>query len=265
MDLPVRCVDVGLHVPAPGGKHPSRKLKTYELIYVREGRLSIQEGGVEYELNAGQTLLLMPNRKHGGVKPYAPGLAYYWVYFTLRRDPDADAGVLTVPQLGSVTRPDYVVTWLHRLIDEKDQGGLGYMGDLTLLRLLSEITLVPDKGIAAHTTSILASQADMIIRKEYATADLSTSVVARRLGCSTAYLGRVFRRVYGMSVVEAIHERRIREARYLLTASTLNIEEISRTCGFMDSGYFRRLFRRHEGMTPFRYQRAHRHIDPYAD
>jgi AraC-like DNA-binding protein len=43
----------------------------------------------------------------------------------------------------------------------------------------------------------------------------------------------------------------------MLIESDHNVEEISRACGFKDVGYFRRLFKRHEGMTPLAFRRLY--------
>jgi AraC-like DNA-binding protein len=43
----------------------------------------------------------------------------------------------------------------------------------------------------------------------------------------------------------------------MLIESNRNVEEISRACGFTDVRYFRRLFKRHEGMTPLAFRRLY--------
>ncbi|MFB9995012.1 AraC family ligand binding domain-containing protein [Deinococcus oregonensis] len=55
--------------------HPDRVIQTYELIFVKEGVLSLEEAGREFDLQAGETLLLWPGRRHRGVRPFAPGLS----------------------------------------------------------------------------------------------------------------------------------------------------------------------------------------------
>ncbi len=74
------------------------------------------------------------------------------------------------------------------------------------------------------------------------------------------YLGRTFHQVHGLTLTEAIHRRKIAEARSLLRETSLNIEEISQACGFADSRYFRRLFTRHQGVSPLRYRQFHTRI-----
>ena len=82
-------------------------------------------------------------------------------------------------------------------------------------------------------------------------------MLASELGCNPDYLGRVFRRVYGLTPTEFVPRRRVRHACRMLIESDRNVEEISRTCGFKDVGYFRRLFERHEGMTPLAFRRLY--------
>lgn len=43
----------------------------------------------------------------------------------------------------------------------------------------------------------------------------------------------------------------------MLIESNRNVEEISRACGFTDVRYFRRLLKRHEGMTPLAFRRLY--------
>ena len=43
----------------------------------------------------------------------------------------------------------------------------------------------------------------------------------------------------------------------MLIESDRNVEEISRACGFTDIRYFRRLLKRHEGMTPLAFRRLY--------
>jgi AraC-like DNA-binding protein len=54
----------------------------------------------------------------------------------------------------------------------------------------------------------------------------------------------------GRTVQEWIIERRMAEARSLLSDTELSVGEISRRVGMSDPGYFSRLFRRTHGTSP---------------
>jgi len=244
-------------IPKGVGRHPSRTLDFFELLFVREGMLAMQEGGRSFFIRAGQSLLLRPGRPHGPIGSYGEDLVFYWAYFSVPESQTGPFATLSLPQYATLANPDHMVSLFHRLFDEREEGALdGLVVNLTFMRLLCEIVAAPTGSSTGTPTTLLARRADSIIRNEFAR-EISTSSLAERLGCSAAYLGRVYRSVYGLSIVEAIHRQRVRHARQLLMSGESNVEEIARACGFIDGGYFRRIFKRHEGMTPLRYLRLH--------
>ena len=64
------------------------------------------------------------------------------------------------------------------------------------------------------------------------------------------HLTTVVRRRTGRTVQEWIIERRMAEARSLLSDTELPVGEIARRVGMSDPGYFSRLFRRTHGTSP---------------
>ena len=77
-------------------------MPSFELLYVKKGSLEIEEEGQEFHVDAEETLLLWPDREHGGIAPPL-GLA-----------PFLPAGV-----------PFEEVRLEHRRIFTEDQVGLG--------------------------------------------------------------------------------------------------------------------------------------------
>jgi AraC family transcriptional activator of pobA len=79
---------------------------------------------------------------------------------------------------------------------------------------------------------------------------LSLRDVARELGITPGHLTTVVRRRTGRTVQEWIIERRMAEARSLLSDTELPVGEIARRIGMPDPGYFSRMFRRTHGTSP---------------
>jgi AraC family transcriptional regulator, transcriptional activator of pobA len=79
---------------------------------------------------------------------------------------------------------------------------------------------------------------------------LSLRDVADELGMTPGHLTTVVRRRTGRTVQEWIIERRMAEARSLLSDTALPVAEIARRVGMSDPGYFSRLFRRTHGISP---------------
>jgi AraC family transcriptional regulator, transcriptional activator of pobA len=82
------------------------------------------------------------------------------------------------------------------------------------------------------------------------TEPLSLRDVAHELGMTPGHLTTVVRRRTGRTVQEWIIERRMAEARSLLSDTELPVGEIARRVGMSDPGYFSRLFRRTHGASP---------------
>jgi AraC family transcriptional regulator, transcriptional activator of pobA len=79
---------------------------------------------------------------------------------------------------------------------------------------------------------------------------LSLRDVARAVRVTPGHLTTVVRRRTGRTVQEWIIERRMAEARSLLTETDLPVAEVARRVGMADPGYFSRLFRRTHGASP---------------
>lgn len=84
--------------------------------------------------------------------------------------------------------------------------------------------------------------------------DFSANELAAASGVSQQYLGRIFRQTMNATPTEYIMKRRLREAVRLLIETDQSIAEISRMCGFANSGYFCTVFRKIIGMTPSAYR-----------
>jgi AraC-like DNA-binding protein len=79
---------------------------------------------------------------------------------------------------------------------------------------------------------------------------LSLRDVAASVGVTPGHLTTVVRRRTGRTVVDWITEHRMIRARRLLTETDLPIGEIARRVGLPDAGYFTRVFRTNNGVTP---------------
>jgi AraC family transcriptional regulator, transcriptional activator of pobA len=79
---------------------------------------------------------------------------------------------------------------------------------------------------------------------------LSLRDVARELGMTAGHLTTVVRRRTGRTVQDWIIERRMAEARNLLSDTDLSVAEVARRVGMSDPGYFSRQFRRTQGASP---------------
>jgi AraC-like DNA-binding protein len=249
--LPVRLSHAGLYVCPGQGRHAQFTLDSYELLYVRRGEVRMFEDASRFTIAPDESLILWPGRTHGGIGDYAPNTEFYWVHFHLQRV--SGTPLLSIPQQHRPARPERLRPLFHRLLhSDSDAFRGGVEANLLLLEIL-------------HEVSLSQSPADMpaIVKKAVGYIDanffkpISAADVARELGYSLGHLGEVFRAAMNRTLTDHIQQRRLHEARSLILETTLGLKEIAHRSGFVDAGYFSRLFRREEGLRPSEYRAMH--------
>ena len=79
---------------------------------------------------------------------------------------------------------------------------------------------------------------------------LTLEDVAYKIGLSSTYLSKKFKKVTGRSFVEYITYIRLRQAQRMLLTTDNSITEIATDCGFNSSNYFKDCFRKLYGTSP---------------
>lgn len=93
--------------------------------------------------------------------------------------------------------------------------------------------------------------------------NISVEQIAEESGISVSLLRKLFVDYCGVSPVHFLQNLRISRAEEMLKNSNLSISEIALTCGFENSGYFIRLYRRRYGTPPGR-RRNSEHLQPQS-
>lgn len=73
---------------------------------------------------------------------------------------------------------------------------------------------------------------------------------------NTDYLSRIFKKEKGISISNYIIQKRVEEAKKLLTQSTLPINTVSLYVGYSNFSYFTKMFKDNTGYAPLEYRRS---------
>ncbi len=83
---------------------------------------------------------------------------------------------------------------------------------------------------------------------------MSLQDIASAAGMSRFYFARLFRNSMGQSPSRYVTEQRIERAKYLLTRTTLKLDEISSRTGFSSQSHLSAMFRKLTGSTPSKFR-----------
>lgn len=129
-----------------------------------------------------------------------------------------------------------------------------------LLTLLMVESSSYDNTSVPSTSSQKLENVKSYIDKSFQT-KLSLDELSDRFFISKYHLSREFKAKYGMTIGNYILIQRITFAKKQLRFTNLSIDEISENCGFLDTAYFIKVFKKSENTTPLQYRKLWSHSE----
>lgn len=141
---------------------------------------------------------------------------------------------------------------IARLQDEleKKDPGFRFMACTHLMALIGFLSRCYSQAQHPEIKPLMRFGEVLSYVEENCTDRLTVRDLAHRAHMSESTLTRMFHRITGCSPLEHIIRVRISRARELLLRGDIRITEVAYECGFNDSNYFSRQFRKVAGMTP---------------
>ncbi len=256
-----------LHAPAQRVTHTGaegssgRAAPSIQLVYARHGALKTLMGGKRFTVEPGQFVLLDNTR-----------------FYQMEMETEHECMDLMMPQGWLEKHLPDPGALLARPIEARSGWGTALGGLIeTMLTGLDDAPL-PRPLIAEQLGSLLTlatgfhqpeegtrhrvQLAREILRRiesDYADPDLSPESVAVECGISKRYLQTLLAGS-GTSFIQELNATRLDRASDLLAdtrAKGLSIADIAYRAGFLDPGYFTRLFRKRFGITPREWRAGH--------
>ena len=240
----------------------------FELYFVEQGAVTVLIGGGTYELGECDFLLIPPHTFHSTRYPNkrcVRSVVYFRPQDISRRAlgllPDPDA-FLSHPQILHISRdfqPQFFEL-LSRLTREDRQsnpltGALMYFYLQELFLLLSRYSEVRQElplDILVTNEQVLAAARFININYMH---QISAADIAAASGFSPNHLSKKVRQAAGIGTHEYLVQIRLQHAALALASTEDSITQISLSCGFSDSNYFKDVFKKHFGQTPRDYRR----------
>ena len=188
---------------------------------------------------------------------------YYWAHFTGNRIAEiVKSCQLTPGKIYSLEEPQMQL--IRREFDVLfrefilRQPGYEEMTAALFTGILIHLGRFVQEGApGTHETRLRSQLAQTAIHiHNHYTSDISISQLAAMENLSERRYHEVFHEAFGTSPGNYITDLRIANASRLLQDTNLSVAQIAQACGYKDSLYFSRLFRKKTGMSPLAYRKG---------
>lgn len=179
-------------------------------------------------------LLFSPRKKHGETNTVAP---------VMHLEEDNFSEILNV---------------FDRLDSERSgiQPGKQFYTLSILMELLLKLSRFSELKTITYQPRFLIAGALEYMRKHYAR-PITIDQISKAAGMSRRNLFRYFQTLLGCTPHDYLAKIRLQHAAELLLQTNLTLSEIAFRCGFCDSNYFTKQFRKEYSTTPFHFRKEH--------
>ena len=265
--LPQLC-GCGLFAASESFIHTDRVPDFCVLIYVIDGCIYVTEGDTDYEVNAGELLILKNGVHHFGKKKIQKGTKWIFVHFRISADRNASPFYPDASPLGAYDATAESILTLPKFLDsvsarfekelktfieyaQSDDAYKKWFINQRLFLLLSSLA-VSTQGFSNNLTL-----SDRICRylSDNIGVSFSAENIEQRFYLSDKYMSHLFKKEKGVTMQQYHNSVRMDEACRLLCSTLMSIGEIADKLGFSDVLYFSRCFRNYTGKSPSAYRK----------
>lgn len=260
----------------PIGRFHVHTDEDWELCYIASGTADYRLKADEFQLQAGDLLVIGPNDPHVCLRWRGERFVAIFRRSLLRKTNLAvRCGRAVGLEVAGVRIPSrtHVVPWrrpaVEYLLDRLQEESFGAQPAKSSMcvALVTQLLLELARSESERCESAPApdSSARRVVERLAAIveADLShpwsLAELVRRSGYSSTQLSVLFRRATGLSPCQWISQERVHRACQLLAHTEKTIMQIAADVGFGTRSQFHRVFRQVTGTTPSRYRSAFRH------
>lgn len=111
-----------------------------------------------------------------------------------------------------------------------------------------------EEHLGEYTIPEKLNQIHSYLEEHYAE-KITLEKLSEQFFISKFHLSREYKKTFGSTLLNDLTAKRISQAKSLLRFSDASVEAIAQTCGFQDAGYFIKVFKKSESMTPLEYRK----------
>jgi AraC-like DNA-binding protein len=262
------CTEIPAGSVYPPGKHPEqytlnwktgRILHEFQIVYITRGKgVFWSEHSGTLAIRPGSVFLLFPGIRHRYRPHRMTGWHEHWVGFT------GDQAARVMEEFFSPRRPvihtgiNADIQTLFRdacTLAAKESFGFRAIIAAKTMEILAQTCALARGGIVRQPDSERLIRETCTRLTEQLPVRFDFTRHALENGMSYSSFRRLFKEHTGLAPNQYLLDLKLRKARNLLAATTLQVQQVAAECGFDNHYYFTRLFKQHAHCSPLAYRK----------
>lgn len=222
-----------------------------ELLFIMDGTMTIRSGDEMLTVNKDDCVIINSNELHQGFGGYCH-------YGCLILSPEFFEHQYYI--FKNIIKDDVLNDFREKIFTRCDDDGYimerkGYI-HLAVSYLINNYSIkkLDDLSYIRHFEKLDKINRTIKYIDDNYSGNITTEMLADRLHISEGHFCHIFKEIVGKSAKEYLIEIRLQKATDLIRTTDLAITEIAFSCGFSDSNYFSRLFKKYIGCAPTAYR-----------
>lgn len=240
--------------------HFRRTSADYIFYYILEGELWLSEEEEKYHLQENDYIFLEPGKEHVGYKSSA--CRFLYVHFKgdfVCRD-SLCKDIISVSKTGQISHVSDIVTLNEAAAEFGNFTSLNkiyidmvkscdFLKIMCIIARSSERVAINKNSEFGGKIGFLVPELINYLQNCYAE-EITGETIEIRFNYNFDYLNRQFKKWTGQTIFHYLNGVRIEHAKSLILTQFYSMEEVAYRCGFHDTGYFYRVFKKYTKTTP---------------
>lgn len=236
-----------------GWKIPERQLNDYELVLVVKGTGNISIENQTFHVEAGDLICFKPGIKHSLWLTTEPYMVFYGIHFSMPQESET----LNIPDLMHLDAPmrlEGLFRSMHEIYGKKVYLE-EWRKNLLLQQILCEVFLILHNQ--TEPINVIRIRKVLEYIQEHLYQPIHLDALLQQAGIGKTLFLQTFRSVTGTTPLQYITEQRLENAKVLLKETDFSVACIAEKCGFSDTFYFSRCFKKKYSQSPQKYRSPH--------
>ena len=227
-----------------------------EIIYVYRGNCTVIINTEPVDLREGEAAVISSNSSHN-INTQESECGYYYLIVSNKFCDSIDVDVSNIEFQNPIKDKAFIEILLN-LINESDKkppyfstAVKAYLSALMLnlcrYHLKADVkvkTEMPDRNVTLTIRNVLHYIAENCEKP------LTLDMIRKNTGYSKYHFCRLFKEVTGQTVMDYLRFARCFNAKTMLASGQYSVSEAAERCGFINSSYFTKMYKKYFGITP---------------